>query len=72
VPEGGAPMQKSVDSILNSELTSEQKLIAQVLTDGENLNMNDVRVQKALMKTTEFRENLLKILKEEQEAKEKK
>lgn len=65
-------MQKSVDSILNSELTSEQKLIAQVLTDGENLNMNDVRVQKALMKTTEFRENLLKILKEEQEAKEKK
>lgn len=57
----------SIKSLITRLIDKDTALLMdEVMIDG-NLNLNDARVQEALMKTDGFRNNLLDILKKEKE-----
>jgi len=64
----GGEFNMSKPSLLKKLLDKDLALIAQEVMDEEgNLNMNDPRVQEALLKTDGFKTELVKILKEKDE-----
>lgn len=68
--KGGLPMKPN--SLLNSLVDEDTRILAEEVLDvNGNLNLNDYRVQKAILLTDGFKKNLLTILKEEREEKSK-
>jgi hypothetical protein len=69
----GGEFDMSKPSLLKQLLDSDLKIIAKEVMDEEgNLNMNDPRVQEALLKTDGFKTELVKILKDEKYSSKKK
>lgn len=70
IKEGGVQMKSS---LLTRMMDKDTALIQEEVMDAEgNLNMQDPRIQEALLKTDGFRNNLLMILKGDKEDKKSK
>ena len=59
-------------NLINRIVDEDTNLLMEEVIHNGNLNMQDSRVQEALMKTAGFKENLIGILKKEKEEAKKK